>query len=156
MNTTQRKFALQRITEMTNEKLKAIHQEDRNAHALRDKCFHMTPLRLAALIESGVVRPLADSEEKVLDMKIAKISDLYDLAGVTALAAKPAEVPMESAVNVNLPGQQNWQSLTFRYHSTYVRAMKLMDKYEVVRDEIMLGSQSEALKGIQDFDALSF
>lgn len=150
MNTTQRKYAISRLTELAkNAFAKIIADEELIAKGYED--LYVIDVRE---IDCGLIK-------NVFVGPHTKLSDVFDLSDQIETLKTVREAYLETHEKGNYPVTLPWHKESYyqptvKFKDTYLRTKKLLSELQSACDTIMLGDSEQATSAIAAFENKSF
>lgn len=162
MNTTQRKFALDRIYTILCKKLDQIEETDK---AMLNEYREKTTFSLNRFFEvehTLAVKQEAYNYTNPAELTLDQLFDLTSLKKEARDSYAMSEDPRNASLTIYMVNPTDTStypsraSISLYFNSNIDRANKVIAALKSASDEIMLGDNSEALKAIQDIEARQF
>lgn len=162
MNTTQRNFALNRIYTILASKMVEL-KEEQQQQVSEYEAAHNIPLKeILDGIKTGKIKPHSPVKLKFCTA-FSSIQSVFDISSLESKYRKNnsnLEKLLKKDQNINIrnptPNSYGSETIYLRFKTIEVRAIRIQNRMNHAADEIMLGSNSEALLAIKDIEALTF
>jgi hypothetical protein len=161
MNISQKKYAINRVAEHVTTAISRVKAKDIADTAIYRKAIKLDPKEVIKAIRSGTVKALANKDLiKGTHSKLC-VEELFDLEPLRVAALKgkgiTAALDHVDAIRVRTPPMGNSKHFTpreFYYAKNAVEVVRLIEVFDELSDDIMLGDNLVAKSAIQTAESL--
>lgn len=158
MNSTEKKFAVNRVFNLLNNKLKELAEEDCEERGRERKKGAIPIATVIKSIADGSIKP----RKKLKDITIgSSLSSIYNTDALQKSYNKKLKfldrLAGSDSLTMRNPSNNDYGSYhPFYYADYHTRGKKVIAKFQSIVDEIMLGDNDKALALIRSIEKMKF